>query len=103
MSRKAWVEAGARVIIKRAVRTGLAQRGSSANLHGCDFTLVLDLARTTFVDVFVETVAKWRVAAEAMERRFLGTPYIDEIQNARLMIEQANLAEEVVRDLEATL
>lgn len=99
MSRSAWVQAGARVIIKRAVRQGLTNRGLEAAFWNIPFDLVLDLARTTYVNEFVQEVVRWRAVAENM----MHSNMPDRLSDAKLMIKQADLAEEVVRDLEATL
>lgn len=97
---RAWVEAGARVIIKRAVRSGLIARGAAnTDVTAVPFDLVLDLARTTYVEEFLLTLAGWRRRAKEMEKHFVDGPYKDEVQKARLLLEQADLAEEAIRDL----
>ncbi len=99
VGRNEWVEAGARVIIKRGIRRSMMKRGLDPDFTGASMDLLLDMARTVCVDEVCDVVTEWRKKGVHLMR--LGD--FNHQSNGQTVLQSAELAEAVLRDIEAKL
>lgn len=76
-----WIEAGARAILKAAVREGMAKRTVRPDLRGIPIDLLLPVAVTDYRTEIEEVIVRWIFTAERLEL----SQAADEIRSAQLI------------------